>query len=74
MINAVICLIITIGLIIIYGIWMIHYFKQETKYTYYCTQPKNARKNECKYLGFNNDCLCPYDGCNLQGNKNKRYY
>ena len=74
MIIAIICLIIILVLIISYGVWMIYHLKQETKYPYYCTQPENARKNECHYLGFDSDCLCPYDGCNLQRNKDKRYY
>jgi hypothetical protein len=37
---------------------------------YYCTQPQTALGNHCNYLGaFDCQCLCPYEGCNLQGNK-----
>ncbi|MEE1502979.1 MAG: hypothetical protein UGF89_01880 [Acutalibacteraceae bacterium] len=46
--------------------------KTKTKYLCYCKQPESALRNRCDYYGsFNNKCLCPYDGCNLQGIKDK---
>ena len=66
----IICLIIVVISISLYGIWIFrNLMKKETKYLYRCTQPDNAKKNKCDYLGFDNKCLMPYSGCNLQGDK-----
>ena len=71
MIKMIICFIILEILFVLYGIWIIRNIRKRKllKYPYRCTQPDNARKNGCDYLGFNSECLMPYSGCNLQGDK-----
>ena len=48
--------------------------KEKERFLYYCTQPERARENGCNYFGAcDNECLMPYEGCNLQKLKSKKY-
>ncbi len=71
--EVTILILMCVGAIIVYGIWMIYNIKtqKETKYKYRCTQPDAGRNNKCGYLGVDGKCLMPYQGCNHQRMENE---
>lgn len=71
----IVCVILTIVATVVYAVE--EYLEKKKIKTaecpFYCKKPEFALDNHCNYFGaFDDKCLCPYEGCNLQGLESER--